>query len=545
MEFVMRQAGRRIMQGLSIAGCVLALCGTAQAQRWENLFGDTTLQTARNGVRPVTGGGYIAVGGSNIGPNEDIYVVRTDNHGLLGWSKTYSIGNADVATDIEEVLTGGVNNGFIITGYTNHGDPGDTCGNSQDIFLLRIDNCGAVMWQNTYGAATTDEYAWDVIVATVGNAGPPITNPGDFVVAGWQGSTPNRDGYLLRTTALGAPIWGQLYNLPQNNFDDYFYSLDEATVGGGAGDIIAAGGSTSFRVPANLDTWMVRVPGTGVGVTASLAYGGAATDEDLRSVQELNSGGFGIIGDIIAVGRMTTGANTDVYLLQANNLLLPVGDRRNGFNLSDEGYYVREIPGPPNVPSRVIVTGHITPPVGWGFGGTDAFLQEFTTGPGLAPFGNEFVYGGPRDDRGWSVEPIQLNTVCTRPGFIVAGFFQGTANDPQQLYMFKTDVNVLGDKTTGCDTSFTPPTQSPNFSDNPARPTPRPFTNECIPPITHVSRTWIDVLCPLKLDGTVNCPVPDCKPAPQQKNLDPDFSDRMQKNSGDAIYARGTMVMEK
>ena len=501
----MRQVGRRLItHGLLIVGCAAAVCSTAWAQRWENVFGNpATPQTARNGVRPVTGGGYISVGGARLGPNEEIYVVRTDNHGLLGWSKSYSIGDADVATDIEEVLgAGGVNNGFIITGYTNHRQ-GASCGNSEDIFLLRVDNCGDVIWQRTYGTATNSERGWDVIEATVGGVG---VNVGDFVVAGWQGAVGARDGYLLRVNAAGVPIWGQLYNLPQSNLDDYFYALDEATVGAGAGDIIAAGGSTSFRVPANLDTWMVRVPGTGVGVIASLAYGSATTDEDLRSVQELTTGGFA--GDIVAVGRMTTGANTDVYILQTNNLLGPVGDRRNGFSLSDEGYYVREILGVANVPSNIIVTGHLTPPLGVGFGGTDAFLLELTTGPALAPVGNEFVYGGANDDRGWSVQPIQFNNICTRPGFIVAGFFQDPAAD-QQLYMFKTDAA----KTTGCDTSFTPPTQSPNFSDNRTRPVPTSLANSCIPPISCASHICIDIVCGLSLDGTVNCPISSCPTA--------------------------------
>ena len=60
------------------------------------------------------------MGGSNIGVSENIYVVRTDNYGLLGWSKIYSIGRVDVATDIEEVVADdGRHDGFIITGYTN------------------------------------------------------------------------------------------------------------------------------------------------------------------------------------------------------------------------------------------------------------------------------------------------------------------------------------------------------------------------------------------------------------------------------------------
>jgi len=519
-----------IRRGLLIAGGILLIGGAAHAQRWENVYGDPFKEeTARNGVRPVSEGGYVSVGDTKTGVAGDIYVVRTDNHGVLAWSKSYDIGVNDVGTDIEEVLDAqGATNGFIITGYTNH-RPGSQCGNSYDAFLLRIDRCGNVIWQHTYGNSTIDEYGWDVVEATRGN---PIqgTNPGDFIVAGWQGNSPLRDGYLFRVNAAGAIIWGKIHRGP-NNQDDYFYSLDEATTIS-PGEIIAAGGSSSYRIPANHDAWLVRTNGnTGMVVTAS-AYGTPTTVEELRSVQELNTGGNA--GHVVAVGQTTTGGNMDLYILETDPVFGFIADSRLGFNFADEAFYVREVPAQAiGNPSTIIVTGYLTPPVGWGHGGEDAFLQEFTTG-NLALVGNTFVYGGVNNDRGWSVEhvPLLLGSPCFTSGFIVAGFTQRPSVDPndlQQLYLFKTNAG----KSTGCEESFAPPVKLARYTQIRQNPVISDQTINCIPQVVPLTLPWEQVLCPLSPDGTVQCLIPDCPAPAPSPDLDENLSERSVGAPGD------------
>lgn len=529
-----RLASSFIKRGLLVAGGLLVLSAGAYAQRWENAYGDPVKEeTARNGVRPVSEGGYVSVGSTKMTAApflEDVYVVRADNHGLVAWSKSYDIGDIDVGTDIEEVKNAqGATDGFIITGYTNH-RAGSTCGNSYDVFLLRIDRCGNVVWQHTYGGTTTDEYGWDVVEARLGNGpGNPGPNPGDFIVAGWRGNTPARDGYLLRVDPAGVIVWGKVYNGP-NNQDDYFYSLDEATTIN-PGEIVAAGGTTSYRVPVNLDSWLVRVNGnTGLVATAS-AYGTGTTTEEFRSVQELNSGGNA--GHVVAVGQRTTatGVNRDVYLLETDPVFGFIANVLLGFNVFDEGFYVREIPiVAPDLPSTVVVTGYLTPPQNWGHGGEDAFLQEFTTGT-LAPVGLTAVYGNANNDRGWSVEPVELllGSPCFTSGFIVAGFIQRplvAPADPLQLYMFKAD----GGKSTGCELKFTPPTMTPASQQVRQNPTVIDLTVNCIPPITSVKLIWEQVICPLDPIGTQHCPIPNCPPPP---GANPDHDQNLSERSID------------
>jgi hypothetical protein len=508
--------------GLLVVGGFLLLSAGAYAQQWESAYGDSLKEeTARNGVRPVTEGGYVSVGDTKslLLNQNDIYVVRTDNHGVLAWARSYDIGPDDAGTDIEEVRDAqGATDGFIITGYTNHRS-GSPCGTTYNVFLLRIDRCGNVVWQRTYGEIDFDEYGWDVVEAT---RGAPLlgTNTGDFIVAGWQGNTPNRNGYLLRVTSAGVPVWGTLYRGPQNNRDDYFYSLDEATTTG-AGEIIAAGGTSSYRLVTSLDGWLVRVNGnTGVVVIAT-AHGSPVSTEEFRSVQELNTGSNA--GDIVTIGQTTTagGVNRDVYLLETTSALNFVANLMLGFNDYDEGFYVREISAAAgNIPSNIITTGYLIPPKNWGHGGEEVFLQEFVTGTTLASVGNTLVFGEEYNDRGWSVEPVAAASPCVIAGFIMAGSIEKpfhNPTDPRQLYMIKTNGKV-----TTCEMSFAPPTKIPNFDRIALNPLTATLKIDCVPPIGATILTREQPVCRVQGHGTIQCLIPDCAPPPPAPGADPD-----------------------
>ena len=150
----MNRSFARIARGASALIAVAALfCGLSTARLHAQMFqavyggGVAPGEAGRGGVKAVSSGGFIDAGESfsASNPNSDIYVVRTDNAATLAWSYTYSIGANDSATDIIECTNGD----FVIVGVTDN--IGSGCAPSRDIFLLRIDNCGRVLWVNTYG----------------------------------------------------------------------------------------------------------------------------------------------------------------------------------------------------------------------------------------------------------------------------------------------------------------------------------------------------------------------------------------------------------
>jgi len=90
---------------------------TAIAQvTFENTYGTTGYDYA-NAVQQTSDNGYIMVGttmGYDSTTFEDIYLVRTDSLGLVLWSKTYGGDSADAAYVVQITNDGG----FIIVGET-------------------------------------------------------------------------------------------------------------------------------------------------------------------------------------------------------------------------------------------------------------------------------------------------------------------------------------------------------------------------------------------------------------------------------------------
>src|SRR5947207_1224561 len=103
--------------------------------------GQSTFRKSYGGASPLTNTCYVvatADGGfallattNNLGAgSNDIYLVRTDEDGNLLWTKTYGGSNIDQAFAIASVSDGG----FIITGSTTSFGSG-----GRDVYLIRTD----------------------------------------------------------------------------------------------------------------------------------------------------------------------------------------------------------------------------------------------------------------------------------------------------------------------------------------------------------------------------------------------------------------------
>ncbi|MDB5034011.1 MAG: hypothetical protein JWQ98_1252 [Chlorobi bacterium] len=537
----MNANNRRVTSFLfSLLGAVCVLLaaggGTARAQTFQYVFGGPQAEAGRGGVRPVKEGGYVAAGESfSQNQNADIYVVRTDNTGALAWSFTYDIGGNDSATDIEELVDNTTTIGFVVCGVTQNTRANPMCTiPSRDIFIMRIDRCGNVMWVKTYGDSLRDEIAWDVLVTATGD---PMkgTAPGDFVVAGSTtkvrivGTGP-RDAYLLRVDGLNGNIrWDRTYDADSIGRDDYFYSLDEALITAPPDsttthDIVAVGGTNAFG-PGDVGGLMVRVNGnTGLigAAPENIAIYDAPgnDDEDFRSVQELRYRTFA--GDFIMTGRTrSAGAGDwDIWVVRTFPDPMNVAVERAFGDVDDndeEGYCVREVrqPAPYMVDSNLIVTGYATPdpPPFMGHGGRglkDVFLQEIEP-LNLNLVGEMHVYGDSGVDWGWSVSTVPDDRPRSTVGYVVAGFTQskqiiGNAADPQQLYLIKTDQA----KVSGCYEDSIPiaHVETPWLPEKP-KVAYGTIRKVCTPPITQVCQRWQRRVCYNAL-GLLQRKIPPC-----------------------------------
>jgi len=151
---------------------------------WHNAFGFDYDEKA-NEVIATSDGGYLLVGVSDSDhKNQDgVYVVKVDKNGQRVWQSLYGSREDDEGFGVVEV-----NDGFVIAGYTK-----GTKNYDSDVYLLKIDKEGGLLWSKRYGGAKDDK-------------GYSIAKLSDgFVITGYSTSSNSysKDVYLLRVDENG------------------------------------------------------------------------------------------------------------------------------------------------------------------------------------------------------------------------------------------------------------------------------------------------------------------------------------------------------
>ncbi|MFZ8835378.1 MAG: T9SS type A sorting domain-containing protein [Candidatus Caldipriscus sp.] len=153
---------------------------------WAKAYGGTSYEQAYS-VQQTSDGGYIVAGyTSSFGAGyNDIFLIKTDAYGNLQWAKTYGGTDYDLAYSVQQTSDGG----YIVAGYTWSFSMG-----YYDIFLIKTDANGNVIWAKTYG-----EIDWDKAYSV------HHTSDGGYIVAGSTESfgAGGRDIFLIKTDANG------------------------------------------------------------------------------------------------------------------------------------------------------------------------------------------------------------------------------------------------------------------------------------------------------------------------------------------------------
>ena len=209
----------------------------------ENAFGGTGLDEFTSVVK-TPDGGFIAVGQTNSkngdvsglhGNWEDVWVVKFNAQQKIVWSKVFGGTGRDWANKIIPAH----GSGYLIIAAGNSSD-GDIVGNhssgASDLWVLKIDDQGAVIWKKCYGGSLNDG-AFSVIQSTDGGyvfAGSSQSIDGDVAV-----NKGTQDAWILKIDGAGNKVWS---NTVGGTWDDGFLSVAATTDGG----FIAVGESQSI-----------------------------------------------------------------------------------------------------------------------------------------------------------------------------------------------------------------------------------------------------------------------------------------------------------
>ncbi len=197
---------------------------------WQKTFGGGIDDKAYS-IQQTTDGGYIVAGYTNsFGSGDpDVYVLKLNSDGSLAWQKTFGGNGYDEAYSIQQTTDGG----YIVVGYTS------SFGSwPYDAYILKLNSDGSLAWQKTYGGSNYDE-AYSV----------QETTDGGYIVAGYTNSfgAGGYDVYILKLNSNGTLIWQKTFG---GGIDDKAYSILQTTDGGyivaGSTTSLGAGGSDVY-----------------------------------------------------------------------------------------------------------------------------------------------------------------------------------------------------------------------------------------------------------------------------------------------------------
>jgi len=283
--------------------------GTVQ---WQNTYGGTG-DDAATSVQQTKDGGYIVAGiTKSFGAGgADIWVLKlNDLLGTVQWQKTYGGTGDDAASSIQQTKDGG----YIVAGLTMSFGAGDV-----DVWVLKLNSVGTIVWQKTYGGTGPD------YVSSVQQI-----SDGGYVVAGWTWSSGagGDDIWVLKLNSVGTIVWQKTYGGTGN---DEATSVQQTKDGG----YIVAGSTTSFGAGKN-DFWVLKLNSAGT-VQWQNTYGGTE-NEVANSVQQTKDGGYIVAGTTESFGA----GEADLWVLKLSSAGTIAWQKTYGGNGDEEASSVRQ-----------------------------------------------------------------------------------------------------------------------------------------------------------------------------------------------------------
>ncbi|QMU28779.1 T9SS type A sorting domain-containing protein [Adhaeribacter radiodurans] len=214
------------------------------------------------------------------------------------WDKTWGGYNPDVATAIVNTADGG----YLVGGYSGSGKTADKSSSGQgsrDFWLVKIDSQGAKVWDKTYGGNNADSLT--AILATTDGGyllgGFSASGKSCDKSQASQGST---DYWLVKIDENGQKLWDQTYGgSAADNLTTVLSTPDGGYLLGG-NSRSGKSGDKSQASQGKSDYWLIKVDGAGKKLW-DRSYGGSEADK-LASLVVAPEGGY-LVGGASASGK--------------------------------------------------------------------------------------------------------------------------------------------------------------------------------------------------------------------------------------------------
>lgn len=260
---------------------------------WENSFGGTgtehlfSLDISFDGGYIIGASSHSGIGEDKSEPNkgaDDFWVIKLDESGNIIWDKT--IGGD--SWDIIRSITTTIDSNYIVFGYSNSGITGDKTETNfgyEDYWLIKLNQDGEILWQNTIGGSSID------IGVSVAQK-----NSGNYLIGGYSFSSTSGDKtdslrgdsdfWIVELDSLGMILWDKTIGGDGKDLiANFIETSDGGYLVGGTGYCNLTGDMTD---PGNGTTefWIIKLCGDLTTITDSICSGSFYTFPDGDVVTE-------------------------------------------------------------------------------------------------------------------------------------------------------------------------------------------------------------------------------------------------------------------
>ncbi|RMF90565.1 MAG: M6 family metalloprotease domain-containing protein [Nitrospinota bacterium] len=288
---------------------------------WQKTYGSSEHYEFIVAIQQTTDGGYIAVGvAESLDTDDDIWVLKLDGDGNVLWQKTYSPGGSgwESAYAIRQTSDGG----YIVAG--SRGDD-----RAFEAWVLKLDASGNIQWQKAF------EFTHDARAIQQ-------TSDGGYIVAVEYPSF-----LILKLDASGNIQWQKA---PADNGNIYPGNHPSAIQQTSDGGYIVAGMTETYATAGGYwDIWVLKLDASG-NIQWQKTYGGGGSDTAF-AIQQTADGGYIVAGETDSfstdydfwVLKLDTGGNIQWQKTYDGLTFFPDDSARSIQQTSDGGYIVAGI----------------------------------------------------------------------------------------------------------------------------------------------------------------------------------------------------------
>ncbi len=198
------------------------------------VFGESSNDYGYSVVETSDGGLVMAGYTSFFGNGWQVYLLKTDSMGNLLWEKNFGGSSDDYGRSVVEASDGGL----VVTGSKYY----------DQVYLLKTDSTGNLLWEKNFGGSE-DEEGYSVVETT----------DSGLVVTGYTYSFGNGyQVYLLKTDSGGNLLWEKNFG---GSSEDNGYSIVETASGG----LVVVGRTSSYE--NSYQVYMIWTDSEGNGIS--------------------------------------------------------------------------------------------------------------------------------------------------------------------------------------------------------------------------------------------------------------------------------------